>query len=140
MLLCLIHAKEEGLEEKQCSKRRRAPLLHAEKKLWEYCKQKNVVVIILESLSKEYVGFYHEAKATPFLDSLMQHSTVCIAYANKRSNEGIPGGLPGIPALTHKPYILSQYGTQAVNSIASVLSKNLTTLLLPRRKSGDHGL
>lgn len=120
--------KEEGLEEKQYFEKEEGLLyFHAEKKFsGDTANKKNVVVIILESLSKEYVGFYHEGKGyTPFLDSLMQHSTVCEkAYANgKRSIEGIPAILSGIPALTHKPYILSQYGTQPVNSIASVLSK-----------------
>ena len=87
--------------------------------------QKNVVVIILESFSKEYVGAYNNFKGyTPFLDSLMQHSTVCEnAFANgKKSIEGIPAVLSGIPALTDKPFILSQYGAQKGNSIASVLN------------------
>jgi len=88
--------------------------------------KKNVVVIVLESFSREYIGYYNNHEGyTPFLDSLMQHSTVCEnAYANgKKSIEGIPAILSGIPALTEKPYILSQYGTQKTNSIASVLSK-----------------
>ena len=86
--------------------------------------QKNVVVLILESFSKEYVGAYNNFKGyTPFLDSLMQHSTVCEnAFANgKKSIEGIPAVLSGIPALADKPFILSQYGAQKGNSIASVL-------------------
>lgn len=87
---------------------------------------KNVVVIILESFSREYIGYYNNFKGyTPFLDSLMAHSLVCQnAYANgKKSIEGIPAVLSGIPALADKPYILSQYGSQKGNSMASVLSR-----------------
>ena len=87
---------------------------------------KNVVVIILESFSREYIGYYNNFKGyTPFLDSLMRQSLVCQhAYANgKKSIEGIPAVLSGIPALADKPYILSQYGSQKGNSIASLLSQ-----------------
>lgn len=88
--------------------------------------KKNVVVFILESFSREYIGAYNNYQGyTPFLDSLMQHSLVCQhAYANgKKSIEGIPAVLSGIPALTDKPYILSQYGSQKGNSIASILNQ-----------------
>ena len=88
---------------------------------------KNVIVIILESFAREYMGAYNNFEGyTPFLDSLMNYSTVCTnAYANgKKSIEGIPAILSGIPALTDKPFILSQYGTQKGNSIPSVLNKN----------------
>ena len=86
--------------------------------------QKNVVLIILESFAKEYIGFYNNFEGyTPFLDSLMSQSLVCThAYANgKKSIEGIPAIINGIPALTDKPYILSQYGAQKSNNIASIL-------------------
>ena len=85
---------------------------------------KNIVLIILESYSREYIGAYNDFEGyTPFLDSLMNHSIVCEnAYANgKKSIEGIPAIISGIPALSDKPYILSQYGSQKGNSIASVL-------------------
>lgn len=87
---------------------------------------KNIVVIILESFSKEYIGSLNSFDGyTPFLDSLIQYSTVCRnAYANgKKSIEGIPAILSGIPALSEKPFILSQYGAQKTNSLACVLNK-----------------
>ena len=87
---------------------------------------KNIVLIVLESFAREYIGGYNSFEGyTPFLDSLMLKSTVCTnAYANgKKSIEGIPAVLSGIPALTEKPFILSQYGAQKGNSIASVLNK-----------------
>lgn len=89
-------------------------------------KNKNVVILILESFSREYIGAYNSFEGyTPFLDSLMSRSIVCQhAYANgKKSIEGIPAIISGIPALMDKPYILSQYGSQKGNSIASILQK-----------------
>lgn len=89
--------------------------------------KKNVVILILESFSREYIGAYNDFEGyTPFLDSLMSESMVCShAYANgKKSIEGIPAILSGIPALMDKPYILSQYGSQKGNSIASVLAEH----------------
>ncbi len=88
--------------------------------------KKNVVVIVLESFSREYIGAYNSFDGyTPFIDSLMNYSTVCTnAYANgKKSIEGIPAILSGIPALSEKPFILSQYGAQKGNSIASIVKK-----------------
>ncbi len=119
---------EKGLKEVKYFKPEDIPkYFEAEKKFnADTAIKKNVVIIILESFSREYVGYYNKHQGyTPFLDSLTQHSTVCEnAYANgKKSIEGIPAILSGIPALTDKPYILSQYGTQKTNSIASLLSK-----------------
>lgn len=86
--------------------------------------QKNVVFIILESFSKEYMGYFNKGKGyTPFLDSLMQHSLVFEnSYANgKRSAEGIPAILASIPTLMTEPYLTSVYGANTISSIASIL-------------------
>lgn len=118
---------EKGIKQKIYFKQEEAlKLFNAEKHFQgDSVIQKNIIVLILESFGREYIGAYNNFKGyTPFLDSLMQHSLVCEnAYANgKKSIEGIPSILSGIPALTDKPYILSQYGAQKGNSIASVLS------------------
>lgn len=84
----------------------------------------NVVVIILESFSKEYIGYYNEDKRfTPFLDSLISQSlSFPNAFANsKKSIEGIPAILASLPALMEEPYITSSYSSGKINSIASVL-------------------
>ena len=87
---------------------------------------KNVVVIIMESFSKEYIGWYNNNEGyTPFLDSLMDHSTVFTrAFANgKRSIEALPAIYSGIPNLMDNPYISSAYAGNKINSIASILNK-----------------
>ncbi len=86
----------------------------------------NVVIIILESFSREYSGFLNKNNGyTPFLDSLMRQS-LCFTkgYANgKKSIEGIPGVLSGIPALMNDPFITSSYAGNRFVSIASLLRK-----------------
>ncbi len=87
---------------------------------------KNVVVIILESFSKEYIGALNNYKGyTPFLDSLIKESlTFTNAFANgKKSIEGIPSIVAGLPSLMDNPYITSAYSGNQFNSIASLLKK-----------------
>lgn len=84
----------------------------------------NVFLIILESFSKEYIGALTGGKTyTPFLDSLMSESLVFTnAFANgKKSIEGIPAILAGLPALTNESYITSSYGSNRFTSIANAL-------------------
>jgi len=90
----------------------------------------NVVLIIMESLSKEYSAFLNQKIPdykgyTPFLDSLMQHSLVFTnAFANgKKSIEGIPAITAGIPALMDNPYISSPYSGNRINGIATLLKE-----------------
>ncbi|MEP7320611.1 MAG: LTA synthase family protein [Saprospiraceae bacterium] len=90
---------------------------------------KNVVILILESFSREHSGYLnqdleggHYRGYTPFLDSLMQHSTVCInAFANgRKSIEAMPSILASLPSLV-LPYVLSHNSLNKVNSLASLL-------------------
>lgn len=118
---------EKGIKEKKYFKTEEALSIFNAKQEFKNDSviEKNVLVIILESFGREYIGAYNNFDGyTPFLDSLMSLSLVCEnAYANgKKSIEGIPAVISGIPALTDKPYILSQYGSQKGNSIASILS------------------
>jgi phosphoglycerol transferase MdoB-like AlkP superfamily enzyme len=86
----------------------------------------NVVIIIMESFGKEYVGgLNNNAGYTPFLDSLMKQSLVFTdAYANaKRSMEGIPAVVAGIPALMNEPFITSAYNGNEITSIAKLLKE-----------------
>jgi phosphoglycerol transferase MdoB-like AlkP superfamily enzyme len=84
--------------------------------------KKNVVVIIVESLSKEYTGLGHRTSYTPFLDSLMQNSLVYTnAFANgKRSIEGIPAVLASMPSFQYD-YISTVYCNNNITSFATVL-------------------
>ncbi len=91
-------------------------------------KNKNVVIIILESFSKEYIGFFNkECKGfTPFLDSLFENSLVFEnSFANgKKSLESLPSILAGIPSLSETPYILSKYSSDQVNGLPGILQSH----------------
>jgi len=88
-------------------------------------KKLNVFVIALESFSKEYIGAINGRKTgdTPFLDSLIGESLVFTnAFANgKRSIEGIPAIVAGIPSWSDEAFITSRYGSNEINSLASLL-------------------
>ncbi len=92
-------------------------------------RKKNIIIIILESFSKEYSAYLNprirlEKKDgyTPFLDSLMKLSTVFDGYANgKTSAEGVPAVLTGIPTLMEESFIFSQYSSNKMNSFATYL-------------------
>lgn len=90
---------------------------------------KNIVIFILESYSKEFIGALNKHSKikgytgyTPFLDSLIGESYVFEnAFANgKKSIEALPSVLASIPGM-EVPYVLSSYSSNNVNSIASLL-------------------
>ncbi len=88
--------------------------------------KKNIVVLLLESFSKEYVGFLNNYNGyTPFLDSLSRHSLVFEnAFANGlRSIDAIPAIVSGIPSLMDDPFITSIYSSNKTNSLAVMLKK-----------------
>jgi phosphoglycerol transferase MdoB-like AlkP superfamily enzyme len=88
-------------------------------------KKKNVIIIILESFSKEFTGISGRRSYTPFLDSLMQYSTVFTnAYANSNTSaKGIPAILAGIPAWRDEAFMTSTFANNKINSFASLLKK-----------------
>ena len=90
---------------------------------------KNIVIFILESYSKEFVGALNRHSKikgytgyTPFLDSLIDQSYVFQnAFANgKKSIEALPSVLASIPGM-EVPYVLSAYSSNNINSLASLL-------------------
>jgi len=88
---------------------------------------KNVVLIIMESFSSQFIGNLHNGNGyTPFLDSLMNHSIICDqAYANgKRSIEGVPAVVASLPHLMDEPFITSAYNVNRINTLASILKPN----------------
>ncbi|MFC2152700.1 LTA synthase family protein, partial [Bacteroidota bacterium] len=90
-------------------------------------KNANVVIIIMESFSREYVGALNNGLGyTPFLDSLIDESLVFThSFANgKRSMEAMPSIMAGLPALTDQTYITSKYASNKINTIATALVKN----------------
>ena len=87
--------------------------------------KKNIVFIIMESLSKEFVGFHNNTSLTPFLDSLSKHSLIFDnTFSNGlRSIEALPAITASIPTLSNNPFITSSYSQNKFNSIASLLNK-----------------
>jgi phosphoglycerol transferase MdoB-like AlkP superfamily enzyme len=86
----------------------------------------NVVIIIVESLSREFMSAYGAEKSyTPFLDSISKEAIVCKnSFANgTRSMEGIPAVLASLPNLMQDSYMYSAYQGNRINSIGSILSK-----------------
>jgi phosphoglycerol transferase MdoB-like AlkP superfamily enzyme len=85
-------------------------------------KNKNVVVIILESFSKEFTKLGKRKSYTPFLDSLMDKSFVYTnAFSNgKRSIEGIPAIVASMPSFDID-YITTVYSNNKIMSLASIL-------------------
>jgi len=99
--------------------------------LAEPMKKNNVVVIILESFSREFIGSLNKGLDngtykgyTPFLDSLITKSFVFTnAFANgRKSIDAIPSVTASIPALV-LPYVISERSGNRINSLASLLSK-----------------
>ena len=87
----------------------------------------NVVTIILESFSKEYIGSINNRHCTntPFLDSLISQSLVFDnAFSDgKKSIEGIPAVTAGLPSWMDEPYITSDYNKDNITSLAGLLDK-----------------
>ena len=120
--------EQKGVEEYQFFSRTEAfkalPTLHCFRD--SAFSNKNVVVIILESFSKEYTALGRTGKSlTPFLDSLCGVSFVCVnGYSNgTKSIEGIPAILCSMPSWMENPFINSPYANNRQESFASLLGK-----------------
>ena len=90
---------------------------------------KNVVILIVESFGREYIGEYNKwldggkyKGYTPFVDSLMQHSqTFLYSYCNgRKSIDGMPSILSGIPMFI-EPFFLTPASMNDVSGIAGEL-------------------
>ncbi len=90
-------------------------------------KKLNVVVLVLESFSKEYSGYLNgNDGCMPFFDSLMQKGMVFTnGWANgKKSIEGIPAVLSSVPCLINEPLLnYSSYPNLKMNSLATYLKE-----------------
>ena len=84
----------------------------------------NVVIIILESFSLEYMGKINGDQGyTPFLDSLAEKALFFPhAMANgRRSIEGVPAVLTGVPTLMDEPFITSAFAGNKIIKLPEVL-------------------
>jgi uncharacterized sulfatase len=88
----------------------------------------NIVIIVLESFSQEYMGCYNNGimpSFTPFLDSLAQHSIVYQGRANgKKSIEGIPAIFASLPTLMPFPITMSDYADDSLRALPGILRDN----------------
>lgn len=84
---------------------------------------KNVVLIILESGSREFSSLGRQPSFMPFLDSLMQAGLCCTqAFANgQTSAEGIPAIIAGIPTLMDESFPTSNYGANRIDALPGLL-------------------
>jgi len=94
-------------------------------------KQKNVVVLILESFSREFIGGYNDIwndpqykSYAPFMDSLLQRSvTFDYTFANgRKSIDGMPSILSSIPRFI-EPFFLTPASLNEVSGLAGELGK-----------------
>lgn len=106
---------------------------------------KNVVVIILESFGKEYIGAYNRERdtssLTPFLDSLITKSvTYKYSYANgHKSIDGMPSCLSGIPMFV-EPLFVTPQALNKISGIAGELRKvGYTTAFYHGAPNGSMG-
>ena len=93
---------------------------------------RNVVVLIMESYSKQHIGFYNKTLRngtykgfTPFLDSLITVSkTWRYSYANgRKSIEGMPSVLSSLPNFV-EPLFLTPASLNAMSGLARELGEN----------------
>lgn len=91
----------------------------------------NIVILIVESLGREYIGAFNEDKNiknyisyTPFLDSLSRESLIFPnSFANGRQSiHGMSSILAGIPALKDA-FTSSPYSNQKIQSIVSIANE-----------------
>ncbi len=94
-------------------------------------RRKNVVVIIIESFGREYIGGYNKwledgkyKGYTPFVDSLMQHSaTYLYSFCNgRKSIDGMPSVLSSIPMFV-EPFFLTTSSLNDISGLAGELDK-----------------
>ena len=110
--------------------------------------KKNVVVIIIESFGREYIGAYNKhldggryKGYTPFADSLIAHSlTYTHSYCNgRKSIDGMPSILSSIPMFV-EPFFLSPYSNNAISGIADCLNgKGYQTAFFHGAERGSMG-
>jgi len=91
----------------------------------------NVVIIILESFAREYIGSFNPGLEggtykgyTPFIDSLINVSlTFDVSLANgKKSIDAMPSILASVPSL-ETPYTISHYANNQINGLPELLKR-----------------
>ncbi len=97
---------------------------------------KNLVLIILESFSTEYLS----KENTPYFLELAQHGSYFKnSYANgRRSVEGIASIMAGVPALMEEPFVNSEFATNDFVGLGQLFKKkNYYTSFYHGAKNGS---
>ena len=108
----------------------------------------NVVLIVLESFGREYIGSFNKHRKitnyesyTPFLDSISNHSLIFTnAFANGRQSiEALPSIMASLPSFK-VPFTSSPYSNQEVQSLVSVFNElNYSTSFFHGAPNGSMG-
>jgi len=111
-------------------------------------KHRNVVILIVESLGREYIGSMSKEMIstdykgyTPFVDSLAQHSlTFRYSFCNgRKSIDGMPSILASIPMFV-KPFVLTSKALNHIEGIpAHLASKGWQTAFFHGARTGSMG-
>lgn len=109
---------------------------------------KNVIILIVESFGREYIGFYNRTLDsgtyhgfTPFIDSLLEHSlTWQYTFANgRKSIDGMPSILSSIPMFV-EPFFLTTASLNDVGGLAQCLNdEGYTTAFFHGAENGSMG-
>ena len=108
----------------------------------------NVVLIVMESFGREYIGSFNKDRNidnyisyTPFLDSLSENSLIFTnAFANGRQSiEALPSILASVPSFK-VPFTSSPYANQEIQSLVSVFNDlNYSTSFFHGAPNGSMG-
>lgn len=104
--------------------------------------QPNIVVIVVESLARDYTGFGNGKPFTPFLDKIAADPQTipfpyCFANGTK-SIEMVPSIFCGMPSLMSEFYVTSAYASNKVNN-AYKLAKGYKTAFFHGSNNGTMG-
>lgn len=103
----------------------------------------NVVIIILESFGKEYMGYKNPYKGyTPFLDSLAKNSLFMEnCFANGRESIiAMPAITAAIPQLIEEPFITSSYQSNKFAGLGNIVKKHgYVSLFFHGARNGSMG-
>ena len=107
-------------------------------------RNKNVVIIILESFGKEYTeALSADGRSyTPFLDSLIHEGLYCSnAFSNGYNTiDALPAIIGGFPSLLNTSYISSVYSGNTIRGLGSILQeKGYSTGFYHGGKNGTMG-
>jgi phosphoglycerol transferase MdoB-like AlkP superfamily enzyme len=110
--------------------------------------QPNVMILVMESFGREYIGAFNKNRSienyvsyTPFLDSLSNNSMIFTnAFANGRQSiEALPSILASVPSFKI-PFTSSPYANQEIQSLVSVFNeKGYTTSFFHGAPNGSMG-